>query len=170
MLLMFQALTGDDWSGLMRDAITPPSAPPLAHLRQLRGHHHEGAERSDAQMTGGLPAALPFFVSFVIVGAFVFLSLVVAVILERFSAVGGSDGAPPLVTPYDIEHFHQVWTSDFDPYSTMRIDRKDLPKLMLALPPPLGLKNVTGARGAKLHCMKLELLEWDDARGETITA
>ena len=143
MLIMFQALTGDDWSGLLRDAmVREPECSP---------------ETGDC----GSLAAIPFFLSFVVLGAFVFLSLVIAVIIERFSSLGGSAGSAGLVTPYDVERFQDVWAT-LDLYGATTLPRAKLPNLMLALPPPLGLKNVTGMRGALLHCMRLELMVHDD--------
>ena len=81
MLLLFQCLTGDNWSGMMRDAMVGPE---------------RGCDESKQPSNCGSQLAVPFFISFEIVGAFVLLNLVVAVIYENFSALG--DINPSLVS------------------------------------------------------------------------
>ena len=76
-LLLFQCLTGDGWYGIMLDAMhgeCEPSAP------------------TDCSSW----AALPYFVSFTLIGSFVFLNLVLAAVLERLSPRPPHD---PLTTP-----------------------------------------------------------------------
>ena len=58
--------------------------------------------------------AIPYFISFQVIGSFVFLNLVVAVILENYSV--GHDN-PNLVSPQDLEQFKEVW-GRFDPTPT----------------------------------------------------
>ena len=72
MLLLFQCLTGDNWSGMMADA----------QVHELSGHCTE------AEGNCGSWVAVPYFIAFEVIGAFVFLNLVVAVILENFSSLG----------------------------------------------------------------------------------
>ena len=67
-----QALTGDGWAGVMIDASVTESS----------------GLCSDAEGTCGTWLATPYFVSFLLLGAFVILNLVVAVILENFSSLG----------------------------------------------------------------------------------
>ena len=74
-LLLFQVLTGDGWSMLMLDAMADES--------QGCTRHPEDGAPSDC----GSPLALPYFLSFVIIGTLVFLNLVVAVVLETFSSL-----------------------------------------------------------------------------------
>ena len=93
-----------------------------------------------------------------VLGSFIFLNVVVAVILEQFSSLGHSSVArvPGLVAPYDVERFEEVWAT-FDPYMNDTIPREQLPDLVLAVPPPLGLKHVAGRKQALLMCMRLDL-------------
>ena len=49
----------------------------------------------------GSRLALPYFVSYTIVATFVFINLVVAVILENFTALGNIK--PELVSTHDIQ-------------------------------------------------------------------
>ena len=72
MLVLFQCLTGDGWSGLMTDAMVDESSGRCVY--------------ADGTCGPG-STAVPYFISFQILGGFVFLNLVLAVILENFSYV-----------------------------------------------------------------------------------
>ena len=90
MLLLFQCLTNDAWSGLMADAM-------------------ESAEKGHCHPLGGDCGswiAIPYFISFQIIGSFVFLNLVVAVILENFSSLGNV--RDDLVSREDLDYFQEV--------------------------------------------------------------
>ncbi len=131
-LLLFQALTGDDWSAMM-DAcsITP-----------------ENSECSEAAGDCGSPlAAIPFFVSFQFLGSFVFLNLVVAVILENFTTLGNVNLS--VVSRDDLENFREAW-AEFDPDANHLIRSELLPKLLLKIPPPMGLPEKKRTRGNML--------------------
>ena len=90
-LLLFQCLTNDAWSGLMADAMETAAD----------GHCSEAA--GDC----GSWVAIPYFISFQVLGSFVFLNLVVAVILENFTSVGTDN--PELVSSQDLERFKEAW-------------------------------------------------------------
>ena len=121
-LLLFQCLTGEGWSGLMSDAMVA-AAP---------------GGCSSAEGNCGSAVAVPYFISFQVIGGFVFLNLVVAVIIDTFSSVG--DLNPSLATREDVEVFKEVWAR-FDPYAENFIRLDDLPKLIDEMPPPLGIKG-----------------------------
>ena len=70
-LLLLQCLTGDGWSSVMADAMKDEAS----------------GKCSMAEGNCGSAAAIPFFISFQVIGSFVFLNLVVAVILENFSTL-----------------------------------------------------------------------------------
>lgn len=84
----------------------------------------------------GSPLALPFFISFMVIGSFVFLNLVVAVILDNFTALGNVN--PELVSAADISNFKDEW-SRLDPDADGLIPAKHLPDLVMSLRTPLGL-------------------------------
>ena len=126
MLLLFQCLTGDGWSDLMDDAM----------INEDRGCDPAPDDGSPSDC--GSPLAMPFFISFTIIGTFVFLNLVVAVILENFTALGNAD--PDLVSALDIADFKEEWTQ-FDPDADAQMPAKDLPALVMNLKQPLGLKE-----------------------------
>ena len=142
MLLLFQCLTGDGWSGIMTDLAV----------------QEESGECEEALGNCGSHAAVPFFVSFQVIGSFVFLNLVIAVILENFSSLG--DVNPELVSTGDVEGFQELW-AQYDPDANQRIPTRQLPDLILDLPPPMGLlgnfaeADPRGRRVALAICMRL---------------
>lgn len=141
-LLLFQALTGDAWSGLMTDAML-------------------SAETGLCEVAAGScgsAIAIPYFVSFELIGSFVLLNLVVAVILENFSSLGSLN--PDLVSPADVEAFKESWV-EFDPDADNYIPASDLPELVLCLPPPMGLKGIGDERAAIKLCLKLSMTQYE---------
>ena len=126
MLLLFQCLTGDGWSAMMDDAM----------INEDRGCDPAPDDGSPSDC--GSPLALPFFISYMIIGAFIFLNLVVAVILENFTALGNVN--PDLVSASDINDFKEVW-GEYDPDANGLIPTKELPSLVMILRAPLGLKD-----------------------------
>ena len=87
MLLLFQCITGDGWSAFMYDCM-------INEARGCDPSAHGG--RGDC----GTRLALPYFISYTIVATFVFINLVVAVILENFTALGSLNA--DLVSTHDI--------------------------------------------------------------------
>ena len=147
MLLLFQVLTGDAWSGLMADAMLD-----------------EGSGKCAGETCGSW-VAVPYFISFQVLGSFVFLNLVVAVILENFTSLGQVN--PDLVSTNDIEEFKEMW-GWYDPDADGMIPAKKLPDLVLALPPPLGIKGTkegTSASKAFRFCLSLGLTQKDGEVG-----
>ena len=80
----------------------------------------------------------PTFLIWQVLGSFVFLNLVVAVILENFSSLGNLD--PELVAAGDIDTFKDAW-AELDPDADNFIPAMSLPQLVLMLPPPMGLEG-----------------------------
>ena len=152
-LLLFQCLTGDGWSAIMDDCM----------INEERGCDPE-AFPSDC----GTPLALPYFISFTVIGSFVFLNLIVAVILDNFTALGNTN--PNLVSPADIADFKDAWTQ-YDPEADGKMAASDLPKLVMDLPAPLGIANTTELRGsnprkqALRFCLTLNLTQTDGIVG-----
>jgi hypothetical protein len=124
MLLLFQCLTGDGWAAIMDDAM----------VNEARGCDPSPDDGSPSDC--GSPLALPFFISFMVIGSFVFLNLVVAVILDNFTALGNVN--PELVSAADISNFKDEW-SRLDPDADGLIPAKHLPDLVMSLRTPLGL-------------------------------
>lgn len=129
-LLLFQCLTGDEWSLIMSDASVTYErgcSPTGATVP------YSGEKTSDC----GSAYATPFFVSFMVVGSFILLNLIVAVILDNFSALNHQ--RYDLVSAADVELFHEAWAK-LDPGGSGKASAAALPLLVSSLPPPLGLK------------------------------
>merc|ERR1719440_2666386 len=104
----------------------------------------------------GSPIAVPYFISFTVIGTFVMLNLVVAVILENFTSLGNVNES--LVGSNDIVEFKEVW-GWYDPDADGKIPAKMLPRLVRDLPPPLGVKGTVedGETKAFRFCLSLGL-------------
>ena len=100
-------------------------------------------------------------------GTFVLLNLIVAVILEHFSALGNVN--PDLVSASDIADFGDnwsvIWTENVSLMANLKgtmpkmteLDRTSLEKLLLATPAPLGVQAMTDEAGARRVVDKLDL-------------
>ena len=97
-LLLMQALTGDGGSSMMADSMKDETS----------------GRCSIVEGNCGSWLALPYFISFQVIGSFIFLNLVVAVILENFAALYFT--SPDLVSSSDLEVFSEAW-QQFDPVS-----------------------------------------------------
>jgi hypothetical protein len=154
-LLLFQCLTGDAWSGLMVEAMVS----------------EELGLCTEAAGDCGIWLAIPYFISFQMIGSFVLLNLVVAVILENFTNVNGAN--PDLVTALDLDRFREAW-GRFDPDADFYIRVEELPQLVLAVTPPMGLAGREEALGgtkavllaARKLCAKLDLQQYNGHLGE----
>ena len=150
-----------------------------------------GCDPSAIPTDCGSSAALPYFLSYMFLGTFVLLNLIVAVILENFSALG--DVNPDLISAADITDFGELWAQLWTdeainatpgsspvgwkaepkaagrrvgrkrPMRIMEIDETNLAKLLLQQPPPLGLLGRSDEPGAMRFVEKLQL-ELDEDR------
>ena len=133
MLLLFQALTGDSWSAIMRDLMVGPD---------------DGCNPDMVPTDCGTGMALPYFLSYMLISNFVCLNLIVAVVIENFSNLKNArlekeknpDG---IVSSDNIEDYRERW-AELDPEADGFVRRDDFPKLIAQLLPPLGLKRVEG--------------------------
>uniref|UniRef100_A0A7S3C4M4 Sodium channel protein n=1 Tax=Haptolina ericina TaxID=156174 RepID=A0A7S3C4M4_9EUKA len=144
-LTLFQCLTGDGWSSIMMD------------LMVTEGSGVCSVEQGNC---GGI-ISVPYFISFGLIGTFVFLNLIVAVILENFSKL--SETNPELVSASDIVTFTEVW-SEFDPDADKKIATVKLPRLVLRLPPPMGIEGEclnAPEKAAMRLCLGLNLQQVD---------
>ena len=85
---------------------------------------------SEAEGNCGSSLAIPYFISFQIIGSFVFLNLVVAIILENFTSLGSEN--PKLASSADVEAFKEVWAI-FDPDADNFIPSRQLHQLVVRL-------------------------------------
>jgi hypothetical protein len=137
LLVLLQCLTSDGWSSVMADAMQDEA----------------GGACSDAAGDCGTLLAVPYFIAFQIVGSFLFLNLVVAVIIQNFESLYFV--APNLASASDLEIFAEAW-ADFDPDATNLLPMATLPELLLRVPRPLGVRGRTKAQ-AKQLCLHLRV-------------
>ena len=117
---MMRSATGEEWNGLMHDAMVAPDS---------------GLCDAEAGNCGS-PLAVPFFVSYVLLTTFIVLKMLVALILEGFFMALQRDSHS-----LDLEHaevFVDRW-SHFDPEASGWMPARFLVNLLRQLPPPLGL-------------------------------
>ena len=95
MLTLFRCITGESYNGIMHDVmVTEAGSAP--------------GRCSDSQGTCGNPAvAIPFFISFVLIGSFVMLNVFVAVILDAFAEDAAAEETE--FGPIQIDEFTDVW-------------------------------------------------------------
>ena len=145
-MLMLQCLTLDNWSGLMRDAMVGPE---------------RGCDPDAVPTNCGSTIAAPFFISYIILGGFVLMNLVVAVILENFSSLG--DINPDLVSSMDIAEFGDRWAL-YDKDADGVLYPEQVAQVVINTPPPLGLQGIADIGQARDVIAQLDLVE--DVRGQ----
>ena len=143
-LVLFQCMTGDDWSSIMADAM----------------QNEESGTCTQAAGDCGSTVAVPYFISFQVLSSFIFLNLVVAVIIENFATL--HDTRPDLVSASDLEMFMEAW-AHYDPNATNFMKMDDVPALILELPRPLGVKGKT-LQQAQTLCLSLHVHQDKEGR------
>jgi len=93
-----------------------------------------------------------YFTSFYILGSFIMLNLIIAVVLENFS--NSKKSGEGTVSEEDFKKLRKAW-KNFDPEATGSIALADLPRLISRTPPPLGLA------GEEITRMKMMLFQHD---------
>jgi len=122
-LTLFRCITGESYNGLMHDAM-------VSEARSAPGRC------SEAEGSCGSLFAIPYFVSFQILGVQVVLQLILAAMLDTFAMETQSDGATSLTTR-QLQAFSDCW-AELDPEATHMIPHSELASLVLNLPQPLG--------------------------------
>ena len=124
MLTLLRMSTGEAWNGIMYDCMISSDCDKSSDC--ARGE------------CCGTPVAPLYFISFVIIGSFVVLNLLIAVVLDNFSMA--KDEAEKGITSDDLRIFRKTW-SRFDPQGTGFVKAKEAGNLILYMPPPLGLEG-----------------------------
>ena len=125
MLALFRCATGEGWNTVMHDLMYDET--------KLRADG--GACDPDGGSCGSW-LAVPYFVSFMVLSAFVVLKMLIAVILEKY--VLALRRNVQVLQVEHKEHFLGAW-SQLDTLATGRLPVGRLLELVHALPPPLGL-------------------------------
>jgi len=119
-LTLFRCSTGEGWNGIMHDAMATPGSSDCSY------------EAGDC----GTGAAVPFFVSYVVLTSYIVLKMMIALIIENFVLALKQDASS--LQPEHAQAFITAW-SEYDPHASGLMDVKHLRELIMRLPPPLGL-------------------------------
>jgi hypothetical protein len=131
-VLCFEMMTLEGWNRVMYDArIAAPACSPSGGAATLGGGW--GGIRS-VRGDCGVAASDIYFISFVIILAYIFLSLLIAVILENLQMTISKDASP--ILEQHFEDFRAAWLR-FDPEGEGFIPAYALNAFLNALEPPL---------------------------------
>ena len=134
-----------------------------------------GCDPDAAPTDCGSPSlAVPYFLSYMFIGTLVLLNIVVAVILEAFSALG--DVNPELVSAADITDFGELWAQVWIesaaktephalPSSMMQMNPQQLARTLFLQPPPLGLQGKATDIATALRFVEDLGLDWEAPAG-----
>merc|ERR1711865_1132330 len=122
---LFRMTTGESWNGIMHDCM---------------------------EQSGGASAF--FFVGFMVVASSLLMNLVIAILLEEFSAKAAADSAT--ITPEAIDRFTEAWQKQ-DPSATMKIKMKELSVFLRNAGEPLGVDSSSTHIEATLVAIQLQV-------------
>ena len=124
-LLLFRCVTGESWNGIMHDAMITEEANP-------------NRCSNEAGTCGSPLPALVYFIFFTLIGSFVMLNLVIAVILENFSGLSSED--EQVVPDSLLEEFVEQWAR-LDPDGDGLIPSQKLTTLLRRVVEPVGFAS-----------------------------
>ena len=130
LLVLLRMATGEAWNSIMYSCMTKDDCDSAADCGRDK-------ETGEWNCCGNAGAPL-YFASYVILGSFLTLNLLIAVVLENFSAT--KDDEDNQVTDEDLASFKEAWLQ-LDPNGCGFIPILSMPKLIAKVPPPLGLGN-----------------------------
>lgn len=150
LLVVFQVLTEDGWSKIMADAM----------LVEKNG------ECVQALGNCGTLAAIPFFISFHLIGSYVLLNLVVASMLEVYSRLHRMSRS--LFSELDLELFNRAWAI-LDPDASNFIFATEVPELLrllgnkvpIAMPPVANPEGEGTLPSTALPAVPFQLLQYN---------
>lgn len=139
LMILMRMITGEGWNFIMYDAMNTTDC-------------DSSMECEVGTCCGSPVAATIYFISFTLVGSFVMLNLIIAVVLDNFSSTSNAEARK--VREEDIDLFDEVW-SHFDPKATSTIPVVLFPRLVALLPPPLGLAK-PGVRVTRAELIRFQ--------------
>lgn len=159
LLVLFRMSTGESWNGIMHDcmiqtvciSVVQPfinAAGEVVSTTAETGtwfsHGDDmlhGAPSGATQNRCGPPILLTvaYFMTFVLMCAFLLLNLVIAVILDNFQSSTNNEELE--VSQGNLLNFAEIW-SQMDPKCTMYIPTLRLPRLLELVEPPLGVAGM----------------------------
>lgn len=159
LLVLFRMSTGESWNGIMHDCMvqsmcTAVVQPFMNAGGTLVGVTSEtgiwftagdealrGAPSGATQNRCGPPIyfTIAYFMTFVLMCAFLLLNLVIAVILDNFQSSNNNEELE--VSQSNLLNFTEIW-SQLDPQCSMYIPTVRLPRLLELVEPPLGARGM----------------------------
>ena len=125
-ITLVRASTGESWNGLMHDCMQEETS--------------DEDSCSGVEECGAIGYAVPYWLSFVITAASVFLNIFIAVILNNFGEVVESEKQDIFITDDDLANYEKTWAR-FNPYGEEFLETKKIPDFLNELRPPLGFKD-----------------------------
>jgi len=137
MVMLFRISTGESWNSLMHDCFSGANCSEPPHRKEC----------------GNTGIAVFFFVSFMIIGSFVFVNLFIAVIIEKLFECEEDDGTDDMsVMAKDLESFVEAWAR-ISPDGSSYIPTVHLPALLQDVDPPLGFNGQVMRRSTVIRCV-----------------
>lgn len=137
-VLLFRCATGEDWHKVM-SACMPG--------KRCHRNPDDGPISTDDSLTTndcGNYFAIPYFILFYMLCAFLILNLFVAVIMDNFDYLTRDWS---ILGPHHLDEFKRIW-SDYDPEAKGRIKHLDVVQLLRRINPPLGFGRLCPHRVA----------------------
>ena len=156
MLLLFRMATGESWNGIMHDCMITRLCTKVINplYGDLNGQYFNSDDpriyglREEDLENGCSPhpvVAIVYFISFVVLCAFVMLNLVVGVILDNFQDSNTVEAMP--VSREHLERFANVW-GQLDPRGTYYVSASKLSHIISQVDPPLGVRGVANDKAS----------------------
>ena len=158
LLLLLRMVTGEAWNSVMYDCMITPAT--------------SGCDDSSDCAIGeccGSQGAPAYFIAFVVLGTFVTLNLLIAVVVDNFSNQKREEEGED-VTDDNIKEFEVAWRR-LDPEVTGYIPLSEVINLIKETPPPMGTYGTNITRMGMIRFMKnlnlqtgdSEFLQYQDA-------
>ncbi|XP_041417801.1 voltage-dependent L-type calcium channel subunit alpha-1D isoform X2 [Xenopus laevis] len=142
-LLLFRCATGEAWQDIMLACLPGKRCDPDSD-------YNPGEEN-----TCGSYFAIPYFITFYMLCAFLIINLFVAVIMDNFDYLTRDWS---ILGPHHLDEFKRIW-SEYDPEAKGRIKHLDVVTLLRRIQPPLGFGKLCPHRVAckRLVAMNMPL-------------
>uniref|UniRef100_A0A6I8SJP7 Voltage-dependent L-type calcium channel subunit alpha n=1 Tax=Xenopus tropicalis TaxID=8364 RepID=A0A6I8SJP7_XENTR len=142
-LLLFRCATGEAWQDIMLACLPGKRCDP-------ESDYNPGEEN-----TCGSYFAIPYFITFYMLCAFLIINLFVAVIMDNFDYLTRDWS---ILGPHHLDEFKRIW-SEYDPEAKGRIKHLDVVTLLRRIQPPLGFGKLCPHRVAckRLVAMNMPL-------------
>uniref|UniRef100_A0A4W4GKU4 Voltage-dependent L-type calcium channel subunit alpha n=1 Tax=Electrophorus electricus TaxID=8005 RepID=A0A4W4GKU4_ELEEL len=131
-LLLFRCATGEAWQEIMLACMPGQMCDP------------ESDYSPGEELSCGSNFAIPYFITFYMVCAWLIINLFVAVIMDNFDYLTRDWS---ILGQHHLEEFKRLW-SEYDPEAKGRIKHFDIVALLRRIPPPLGFGELCPHRVA----------------------